>query len=140
MRVPPLDSGAAAPPPVRDGIVIPGALPGSWSATRWEYTDGSGRRVDLVAELGGIVTLSLSAGTWVLTFAVPGRGVRSAGGTFAADGHTLALRPVPEGAPVVLAYRVSADTLSWNDAHSGWDFDGDGVDEAASLVAVFVRI
>lgn len=139
MRVPRLDSGVPLPVPASAGAVSAGSLLGAWSATRWEYRSEDGRRVDLVAELGGVVTVGLSTGAWVLTFTIPGRGVRSTGGTFGGEGSLLVLRA--EGSePVMLRVRLSGDTLTWTDEHSGWDFDGDGVDEAATLVAVFVRL
>jgi hypothetical protein len=137
MRLPRLDSGALPPPAA--GVATPGSLLGSWSATRWEYQSPDGRRVDLVAELGGVVTAGFSADAWVLTFTIPGRGVRSTGGTLGGEASALVLRA--EGSePVLLRVHLSGDTLTWNDDHSGWDFDGDGVDEPASLIAVFVRL
>jgi hypothetical protein len=43
-------------------------LLGSWSATRWQYTSQARPDVtaDVVCDLGGSVTLSLSAATYVL--------------------------------------------------------------------------
>ncbi len=98
------------------------------------------RRVDVVCDLLGMVALSLAAATWVLTFAIPGRGTRSIGGTWARDDEALTMRPSGDGDATRLRFRQSGDTLSWHDANSGWDFDGDGEDEAAVLVAVFVRL
>ena len=132
------------PPPLAgegaDGAV-PEVLLGSWSATRWEYTDArdDAQRVDLVCDLGGMVTMSISRESWVLTFVVPGRGTSSTSGTLAAEDRMLRLSPTGQE-PTTLGYRVSAEALSWNDADSGWDFDGDGRHEPARLVAVFVRI
>lgn len=145
MRVPPpntglLLAGLVAEP--RSGAPAGGdGLVGAWSATRWEYTRAAATdRVDVVCDLLGMVALSLAAATSVLTFAIPGRGTRSIGGTWARDDDALTMRPSGDGDATRLRFRQSGDTLSWHDANSGWDFDGDGEDEAAVLVAVFVRL
>lgn len=143
MRVPRLDADvtAAGFTTQHDAEAAPHPLLGAWSATRWEYTSAQGAgRVDLVCDMSGVVTLGLSDGTWVLTFAVPEQSRRSIGGTYASDGSLLVLRAVPDAEAVVIRYRLHGDTLSWTDGASGWDFDGDGVDEPATLVAVFVRV
>jgi hypothetical protein len=141
MRFPTLDSGALRPLEPGPAGGRADGLSGAWSATRWEYRSADEAcRADLVCDLGGAVTLGLSAELWVLTFAVPGRGMRSIGGTYAADGNVLVLRGSPDSERVVIRYRRQGDTLSWSDMASGWDFDADGRDEPATLVAVFVRI
>lgn len=141
MRVPPLDAGAAIPPAVAAATPVARGLLGAWSATRWEYTRSrDARRTDLVCDLGSVVTLGLAGGMWVLTFAIPGKGRRSVGGTYAADGGLLVLRAEHGTEAVLIRYRLAEETLTWNDGASGWDFDGNGEDEPATLVAVFVRL
>jgi hypothetical protein len=39
-----------------------------------------------------------------------------------------------------VGFRLGANELSLSSDDSGWDFDGDGAEEAASFVAVFVRL
>jgi len=115
-------------------------LHGSWSATRWQYTsrERPERVVDVVAGLGGTVTLSLSEGTYVLTWAIPGHGDASVGGTLTIDGARLVLDAAgtPAGS---LLFHVSAATLALSSETSAWDFDGSG-EEAAAFVAVLVRL
>ena len=119
-----------------------GELLGSWSATRWQYTsrDQPARSVDVVCDLSGVVTLSLSAGTYVLTHAVADQGSRSQGGTCEVQGDRLRLNPAGGDGPEMVRFRVAAETLSLSAEASAWDFDGDGADEAADFVAVLVRL
>ena len=96
--------------------------------------------IDLVADLGGMVTLSLSEGTYVLTHDVAGRSQQSVGGSCAINGEMLELRAQGGDRAESARYRVAGDTLALTATDSGWDFDGDGEDEPATLVAVFVRL
>jgi hypothetical protein len=117
-------------------------LLGSWSATRWQYTkrDEPARSVDVVCDLGGAVTLSLSAETYVLTWTLAGEGSRSEGGTSEVLDEHLRLTAEGAGHSDTVRFRVAADTLSLSAEPSAWDFDGDGRDEAADFVAVLVRL
>ena len=142
------EAGAAAAGLVSDGWdagerrPVDDALLGSWSATRWQYTsrDQPARSVDVVCDLGGVVTLSLSAGTYVLTHAVADQGSRSQGGTCEVQGDRLLLNPAGADGPEIVRFHVAAETLSLGAEASAWDFDGDGTDEAADFVAVLVRL
>lgn len=119
-----------------------GALLGSWSATRWQYASRSrpGHAVDVVCDLRGTVTLSLSAGTYVLAWSIAGLGSQSLGGTYATRDHQLEFA-VPSGElRETVEFRLGADALSLRGAESAWDFDGDGHEEPAEFVAVFVRL
>jgi hypothetical protein len=85
------------------------------------------------------VTLSLSDGTYVLTWDV-GRGSRSAGGAATIEGDRLALRQEETATTDEVRFRLSGPTLALSADASGWDFDGNGRDEAAAFVAVLVRL
>ena len=121
---------------------MPSDLLGSWSATRWMYTQRQEpmRSVDVVCDLGGVVTLSLSAGTYVLTRDVAGPGSRSEGGACEVEAEQLRLTPEGADQSAAVRFRIAADTLSLSAETSAWDFDGDGQDEAADFVAVLVRL
>jgi hypothetical protein len=122
------------------------ALLGSWSATRWQYTAraADGKSADVVADLGGTVTLSLSLGTYVLTWDIAGRKSASVGGALHVIGDRLELFPPGGGGngpdPESLIYRFSGATLALSSRDSGWDFNGDGREEPADFVAVLVRL
>jgi len=119
-----------------------GALLGSWSATRWQYTSRRrpDRVIDVVIDLRGTVTLSLSAGTYILAWDIAGRGSQTLGGTYAARDHELEFA-VPSGeVRETVGFRLGAEELSLRCAESAWDFDGDGHEEPADFVAVFVRL
>ena len=114
---------------------------GSWSATRWQYTSvvRPELQVDVVCDLQGTITLSLSEETYVLTWNL-GSGSRSVGGTVTLDGDRLTLLPHGAAEPDVVAFRVASDTLALSAEASAWDLDGDGRDETAAFVAVLVRL
>jgi hypothetical protein len=124
---------------------VDGALLGSWSATRWQYRSRAHPEsvVDVVCSLGGSVTLSLSAESYVLTWS-SGAGLphdnRSVGGALVVEGDRLSLRPPDALEPDAVTYRLSGETLALSSDASEWDFDGEGKVEAAEFVAVLVRL
>jgi hypothetical protein len=124
------------------GTVPEGGLLGSWSATRWHYTsrDTPGRAIDVVCDLRGTVTLSLSAGTYVLTWDVPGRGGQSIGGAWLVRDDDVEFSPAGSASLESVAFHLGTDELSLRTDDSAWDFSGDGVEEPAGFVAVFVRL
>ena len=119
-----------------------GLIEGSWSATRWHYTSRKepGRTVDVVTDLRGMVTLSLSGGTFILAWEIPGRGSRSVSGRWERRGNALEYSwPGVEGVERAVI-RVGAHELSLSSEMSAWDFDGDGALEPAGFVGVFVKL
>jgi hypothetical protein len=123
------------------GVVPEAALLGSWSATRWQYAsrDHHGLVVDVVAGLRGTVTLSVSAGAFVVSWDAPGHGSGSVGGTVATVDGDLILRLYGADEPAVMRYRVSDLTLALSSDGSAWDFQGHG-EEPAEFTAVLVRL
>lgn len=117
------------------------ALVGAWSATRWEYTsrDDTARRTDVVCDLDGTITLSLSDSAWILVAVVPGLGSHTIGGTYDMRGESIELAAAVGGVEQVVRFRVSGELLSLRSEASAWTFGG-GHDEPASLIAVFVRL
>jgi len=131
---------AEAPSPHVGSATHP--LFGGWSATRWQYTSLAApeRVADVVADLGGSVTLSLTATAFILAFDVAGRGKHSVSGACEVRGDELLLRPEGIAAPQQVRFRQNGDTLSLQSDASGWDFDGAGRDQDAAFVAVLVRL
>lgn len=117
-------------------------LVGGWSATRWQYTsrDAPRRTVDLVCDLGGSVTLGLTATAFILAWDIAGRGRRSLGGAWVARDDELRLRPEGTLEADAVRFRLSGETLSLHADDSAWDFDGDGRESSAGFVAVLVRL
>lgn len=117
-------------------------LLGTWSATRWQYVSRvhPSRAMDVVCDARGAVTLSLSAGTYVVTHDVAGDGTQTQGGTFEVIDDRLWLAPEGAHNADVVRFRLSADTLTLKSDESAWDFNGDGESESASFVAVLVRL
>jgi hypothetical protein len=131
---------AEAPSPPAGATAHP--LFGGWSATRWQYTSLTApeRVADVVADLGGSVTLSLTATAFILAFDVHGRGKQSISGACEVHGDEMLLRPEKAAGAHRLRFRQSGDTLSLQSDASGWDFDGTGQDQDAAFVAVLVRL
>ena len=123
-------------------IAIPGELLGTWSATRWQYVsrDEPSRSLDVVCDARGAVTLSLSAGTYVVTHDIAGDGTQTQGGMCEMIDGRLQLTADGADRADVVRYRVSGETLSLRCDESAWDFNGDGREEAAAFVAVLVRL
>jgi len=134
----PAPAGAAS----RDTAPAIHPLFGGWSATRWQYTSSAhpDRIADVVCDLGGSVTLSLTARAFILAFDVSGRGKHTVSGACEVRGDELLLRPEGMERPHRLRIRQNGDTLSLQSDASGWDFDGTGQDQEAAFVAVLVRL
>ena len=115
---------------------------GGWSATRWQYSSlqAPEQIADVVCDLGGSVTLSLTATAFILAFDVVGRGKHSVSGACEVRGDELLLRPEGTAAPHRVRFRQNGDTLSLQSDASAWDFGGTGEDQAAAFVAVLVRL
>jgi len=127
---------------LRPGDSAAHPLFGGWSATRWQYTSAQQpeRAVDVVCDLGGSVTLSLTATAFILAFDVPGRGAQGVSGACEVRGDELVLVPDgPNGAERVAFHQIG-DTLSLRSDASGWEFDGNGQEQRAGFVAVLVRL
>jgi hypothetical protein len=117
------------------------SLLGAWLATRWQYTSHEEplRSLDVVTDLGGSVTLSLSKGTYVLTYDAAGRGPRSIGGVVEVRPDALLMQAGGAGGPETIRFRLADQTLSLSSEASSWDFDGAG-EQPADFVAVLVRL
>ena len=117
-------------------------LLGSWSATRWHHTAIArpDQAVDLVCDLGGTVTLSLSADTYVLAWDIPGRESRSVGGPWALRAGLLDFDSPDFRFRESVAYHLNGGLLTITSENSAWEFaDGDGP-EPTHFVGVFVKL
>jgi len=115
-------------------------LTGSWAAVRWEYARPDGSvRVDVIADRGDAVTLSISAGDYVLSHAPREEGARSAAGALRArEGSCLEFAP-RVGEAERVEFRLVDGTLVLRSESSAWDFSGAGA-ERASFTAVLVPL
>lgn len=137
-------AGWTGPPAPGQGAGAPaeGGLLGSWSATRWQYTNRfqGEQMVDVVCDLRGNVTLSLSQGTYVLAWDIPGNGSRSIGGSCAVGADQIEFATPGTDTVERVTFHLGSETLSLRCEASAWDFDGKGREEAADFVAVFVKL
>lgn len=140
MQLPPATGTCGAHASVGARGSVGDQLSGSWAAVRWEYTrvDGSGR-IDVVADQGGAVTLSISAADYVLSHAPRGTGARGAGGRIRVIGAAWLEFAPRDGETERVEYRRTSGTLVLRSEASSWDFGGRG-EERASFTAVLVRI
>lgn len=137
----PFGAGLAhSSPPTETSVPASPALLGSWSATRWQYSSNlrADRAVDLVCDLRGSVTLSLGPEGFVLTWVLEGGERQAIGGGYAVQGGEIEFSA--RGAPERAEYHLGSVELSLSSDASAWDFDGDGEEEPARFVAVFVRL
>ena len=115
---------------------------GGWSATRWQYRSASPpeRVVDVVTDLGGSITLSLTATAFILAVDVASRGSVSVSGRCEVRADELLLCLDGGDAPERVSFHQTGDTLSLRSDQSAWDFEGNGTDQRAAFVAVLVRL
>lgn len=120
--------------------VAPEDLAGTWSATSFVFTRvaNTSETVDIIGA-GGSVSITFNAnGTYSITFDVGGE-MDTSSGSYAIDGSTLTL---DEGTQDEVSGTIdlSGNTLTLR-ITSGleFEFNDSGVDEPATLVAVFAR-
>lgn len=113
-------------------------LQGTWSATRWQYTAPPDLARDVVCDLGGSVTLSLGADSYVLACDAPNSRTIE-GGAFTIAGDSLELHSHSSDAVRSLRWRLVDDTLTLRSDATNYDFDDSHPNEPAALVAVLVR-
>jgi len=115
---------------------------GGWSATRWQYRSASVPEhvVDVVTDLRGSITLSLTATAFILAFDVATRGSISVSGRCEVRGDELLLWLDGGDVPERVSFHQTNDTLSLRSDQSAWDFDASGQDQQAAFVAVLVRL
>jgi len=143
MRLKRTPSGQPPADPIAEGTALPlPALLGSWSATRWEYRrhDQPDGAIDVVCDLAGTVTLSLSADRYILAWSLAVTERQTIGGSYSLSGDSLEFMVGGPEPPERPAFRLCTQELSLSSEWSGWDFDGDGAEALASFVAVFVRL
>lgn len=117
-----------------------GPLRGSWAAVSWEYERrGDGRRIDIVGDLGGSVTLSITDGSFVIAWDDGRNGPRSGGGNLAVTSDEWIELTTPDGTTERIGFRRAEGTLVLRSEQSAWDFDGGGA-TPAGFTAVMVRL
>ncbi len=127
------------------GVPCPGepsdAFEGTWDATKLEYTSVASptTKVDVIA-LGGSYSVVLNGdGTVQASLRAPGETEPTVvSGTWSVEGSTFTLAP-NAGPSLVFTYTLSGTTLTVAGASNAYDFNGDQVDEAATLGGVFVK-
>jgi len=119
----------------------PQSLVGTWGATKAELVmvSNPSTKVDLVA-MGGTVQLVLTtANTFTLTVSMPGEPLEQSGGTWSSgDVLTLTYTSGRSGNQQ-FDISLSGNTLTLTGADTDYDFDDDGVYEAAKVNLALLR-
>lgn len=106
----------------------------------WEYERREdGRRTDIVGDLGGSVTLSLTDERYVLSWDDGRGGPRSRGGSLIVTPDESIDFATPDGTTERIGFTRADGTLVLRSEHSAWDFDGSG-EGPAEFTAVLVRL
>ncbi len=106
----------------------------------WEYERREdGRRTDIVGDLGGSVTLSLTDDRYVLSWDDGRSGARSSGGSVAMTEAEWIEFAASDGTIERIGIRRAEGTLVLRSEHSAWDFNGSG-EGPAEFTAVLVRL
>lgn len=116
-----------------------GELTGSWLATKVELVSvaNPATKIDLVA-LGATVRLVLAASnTYTLTLIVPGEPQEVQTGTWSASKDVLTLSDSDGDQQFDMS--LNGNTLILTGASGEFDFNDDGVDEAATVNVTLVR-
>ncbi len=119
--------------------VEPTNLAGTWTATSIVFTStaNSSLSVDEVAN-GATMSLTMTAdGTYAWTFVFPGEPTENESGTYTVSGDTLTVTPTG-GTQETMVVSRNGDTMTLTLADT-YDFDGDHVEEDATLVITLTR-
>lgn len=123
----------------------PAELAGTWTATKAEYVSRTTppETVDLVGDLGGTVTLTLTeAQAFTYIEAVPGAEPDTVTGTWRVEGDVgdqLSLSPAGVPWSIMFDMYFSGNTLRLTDGDVEYDFDEDGTPDAADLFLYLSR-
>ncbi len=125
------------------GNVSENDLVGVWTATQFLFTSTADPTVavDRISQ-GGWFTLTFNAdGTYSEAGEFPGNPtkVENGSGTYVIQGTNLILTEDGEPVSSTVAFVLSGNTLTLNITDESFDFDDDGVEEAATLEMVLTR-
>jgi hypothetical protein len=118
-------------------------LAGTWRASRMEFVNAANpsTKVEVIA-LGATLTVQLSAGgAYTSTLTMPGEPAEVTTGTWSSSTDVFTLHWTEGGfiGEMQFDWTLSASTLTLQGADSEFDFNDDGVGEAAKLNLVLVR-
>jgi Lipocalin-like domain len=119
----------------------PSSLEGTWTASKMEYVmaGGAGTRVDLVSH-GATVTLAMAAThTYTLTVRMPGEADDVTTGSWSTSGDVLTTTMTGMSGERQFEMTLTGNTLNLSGADADFDFNGDGIAEAAKLSMVLTK-
>ncbi len=125
------------------GNVSQDDLAGVWTATQFllTSTDDPAMSVDMIA-LGATFTLTINAdGTYSEAGLFPGNPpeVENGSGTYVIQGTNIILTETDDPEPFTVAFVLSGNTLTLTSTDETFDFDDDGVEDAATLEMILTR-
>ena len=114
---------------------------GTWDATKFEFVNvaNTADRIEVIG-LGGSLTVVLNSnGTCTLTIQIPGEPPEVENCTWSAGVDVFTLRPSSMSGQFQFDYTLSGNTLTLTGADAEFDFNDDGIDDAAKLNITLVR-
>ena len=118
-------------------------LAGVWNATQFLLTSTANSAVTIERiSQDGWFTLTINAnGTWSEEGVFPGNPPKteSGSGTYVIQGSNIILTEDDDPEPFTWAFVLSGNTLTLSSTDESVDFDGDGVEDAATLEIVLTR-
>ena len=114
---------------------------GTWNATEMVFTSDADSEVfvDLIAE-GASLSVELgNDGTYQLVILEPGFEPEDEAGTYSVDGAILTLDPIEFPENDLFEAVLNGNSLTLMSSDDEFDFDDDGIEDAASLEVTLAR-
>jgi hypothetical protein len=116
-------------------------LTGTWVAIQYVFTNPANQSesIDWIAA-GASLTIAIdAAGDYTATIVEPGNAPEVISGTIAVEGDVVTISESGTGSPMPYVASRSGDTLTLDTSDEEYDFDGDSIEDPASLRIVLQR-
>jgi hypothetical protein len=116
-------------------------LTGTWVAIQYVFTNPANQSesIDWIAA-GASLTIAIdAAGDYTATIVEPGNAPEVISGTIAVEGDVVTISESGTGSPTPYVASRSGDTLTLDTSDEEYDFDGDSIEDPASLRIVLQR-
>lgn len=119
----------------------PNKFAGTWDATKMEFTNvaNTAEKVDVIAAGGTFVILIESTGDYQWTVDIPGEPLETSSGTWSASADVFTTKETGSSGNMQFDWSLNGNTLTLAGANVEFDFDDDGLEDAARLTLVLVK-
>ncbi len=110
-------------------------LAGTWTATQYVFTSqvDASQTVDLITQGGSFTLTILEDSTFTSQFLEPGEELKTRTGTVTVVGSTITIAESGQGSPEAFTVSRDGNAMTLIMLNEDYDFDGDDVDEDATL-------